>query len=197
MPKRKCSNKDQQSERQKSSEKNLKIALRDEPSDFQREIIQLGFEDFVSLTNIKEIIQREHKKLHYNHEISDEAMNKELKYYFKNRLSHNKWFECGLKHLKYLVCECKRQKREEHKGLQVVLIGNDSATQCSVDRKDSEAQCDLKLTNRANNNNNYYFLPKQKNMLPAESATEMLSSTDARLKQVSESDPVEATLLQG
>lgn len=118
-------------------------AIVNEPSEFQKEITQLSYEEFTESTNIKEIIEKEHKHLHgQNDAMSEEAMTAGLRYYFEHRASVKKWWISGLKHLKFLTCECKRNKIMKDTGIEVkVLCNAHRQTQCSVKQKDSQIQC--------------------------------------------------------
>lgn len=75
-----------------------------EPSDFQREVQAMTYDEFVTKTNIKEII----RKAQGENAISQEEMNIRLEYYYDFRMQTNKWHCNDIRNLKYIECECKR-----------------------------------------------------------------------------------------
>lgn len=68
------------------------------PSDFQAEILQMNFDQFVELTNIMEIIKKEHYK--GSDDFSQEDMRIKLKYYYDFREKTTKWHTYAIKNLK-------------------------------------------------------------------------------------------------
>lgn len=91
----------------------IRVRMRDSytPSDFQLEILELSFEQFRSDTNIKDIIQKDYRKLKNddNATLSDQAMHSRLEFYYNFRTRTREWYKNGIKNLKFNVCECKRK----------------------------------------------------------------------------------------
>lgn len=131
--------------------------LIDEPSDFQKEIIGLSYEEFVKKTNMKDIIIKEHNYVYTNDkndhsvELSQEKLDNFLKYYYDIRVHVKDWFKCGLKHLKFIECDCKRNTIMKNKKIQctvVKLIERKTQTKL-IDVKDSETQCNMHVDPRS------------------------------------------------
>lgn len=85
------------------------------PSKFQKEILELEFEDFISKTNVKDLIQEDYRKLKKdeNAHLSDEAMLPRLEFYFQYRERTRDWHKNNIKNLKFIECDCKRKKPNE------------------------------------------------------------------------------------
>lgn len=107
--------------------------------------MQLNFDEFVEQTNIKQIIEREHAFFHLDEPIAEEKMAANLHHYFEKRVIVDKWQKCGLKNLKFNVCECKRNRKMKHKKLQcaVVKFTHRGMQSIAIDYVDAAVQCDL------------------------------------------------------
>lgn len=82
-----------------------------EPSKFQAEIIAMNFDELVATTNVEEIVQQELQCRNEKTEdpmISAEKNDVLIRHYYEKRCRIDEWWSCGLKHLKYKLCECKR-----------------------------------------------------------------------------------------
>lgn len=102
------------------------------PSRFQQEIIDLDFDEFVDKTNIIEIIQEENQT-------DDNDLNEKLKYYYNARLNTTEWWKCGLKNLKFKLCDCVRKTTFRNVKLQCAL----------VKQMEQSVQCDLKMEDKS------------------------------------------------
>lgn len=76
-----------------------------EPSDFQAEILALNFDQFVAETNIKKIVMKAHS---HGVELSQDDLNKHLRYYYDFRVQTTKWYTNPIKDLEFKIRECKR-----------------------------------------------------------------------------------------
>lgn len=74
------------------------------PTDIQRQVEHFSFEDFVSKTNINEIILEEYRERvgNKNANILESEQDSRQKHYFQMRLKKGKWQESGLKNLKII-----------------------------------------------------------------------------------------------
>lgn len=74
------------------------------PSDFQREILELSFEDFITKTNIKELVLKECRKNRNdeNYELTTAAMHGQLEFYYEYRNRIHEWHKNCIKNLKFL-----------------------------------------------------------------------------------------------
>lgn len=82
------------------------------PSKFQKEILELNFEDFVSKTNINDLIQSDYRQLKNdeNAQLSDAEMKSRLEFYYNFRERTREWYRNSIKNLKFLECDCKRNQ---------------------------------------------------------------------------------------
>lgn len=73
------------------------------PSDFQRKILALNYEDFITKTNIKELVQKEHQKVRNDENLvlTDAAMNPRLEFYYEYRKRTQEWHKNCIKNLKF------------------------------------------------------------------------------------------------
>lgn len=85
------------------------------PSEFQLEILQLSFDEFISKTNIKDIIQKDYREKKNDEKVSlsDGAMHSRLEFYYDFRKRTREWHKNGIKNLKFIECECKRKSTGE------------------------------------------------------------------------------------
>lgn len=104
------------------------------PSDFQAEIIALNFEEFVEQTNIKEIAEKEvlRQSEITKKPVTAANIDARIKLYYEKRHRIQEWWPCGLKHLKFKLCECKRNRKFVSVGVQTdVSVQHDAGTQCT------------------------------------------------------------------
>lgn len=116
-----------------------------EPSDFQTEILKLNYEEFVEATNIREIIDREYRYVHPEEEsVPENRLNEFLKFYYERRKKTSQWYKCGLKNLKFNICDCRRNRIMKNKKLQTAVIKySHRSSQCAIESTDAQTQCDL------------------------------------------------------
>lgn len=72
----------------------------------------MNFNDFVSQTNIKDIIKRECQKENNDADVnlSGGDMRARVEFFYKFRTETDRWHINGIKNLKFNECECKRGK---------------------------------------------------------------------------------------
>lgn len=143
--------------------KRRKKELADEPSDFQREIVQLPYDAFVEQTNIRQIVTREYCFVHSDATtIPEDKLNESVAFYYERRIHVKDWYKCGLKNLKFTKCDCKRNIKMKDKKVQVEIIQHiDEETQCSLVCKNCEFQCDLGQLDANGNYSNAVTTGKQ------------------------------------
>lgn len=78
-----------------------------EPSDLQREIQALNYEEFIRDTNIREIIKNEH--FNGSDDFCEDAMVDRLKFYYEFRMRTHKWHSNAIRNLRFNECDCKRK----------------------------------------------------------------------------------------
>ncbi|XP_055295620.1 uncharacterized protein LOC129565137 [Sitodiplosis mosellana] len=82
-----------------------------EPSDFQREIIAMSYDDFVEKTNVAQLVATDFaRQFNGTKEMEPSHMDWGLKEYDRLRNLYEKWHVNSLKNLKFKECECKRKK---------------------------------------------------------------------------------------
>lgn len=71
------------------------------PSDLQREILELSFEDFITKTNIKDLILKEQRKMRNDENLvlQDAAMHPKLEFYYEYRKRTHEWHKNCMKNL--------------------------------------------------------------------------------------------------
>lgn len=76
-----------------------------EPTDFQRLVFELNYEQFITKTNIKQCIYEEFnsKLAEPKIPLSEEKINELLEFYFNHRTRYKKWGTCALKDLAFLT----------------------------------------------------------------------------------------------
>lgn len=77
------------------------------PSDFQREILELRFEDFITKTNIKDLVLKDHRKSMNNESatLSTAVMHLKLEFYYEYRKRIHEWHKNCMKNLKFKACK--------------------------------------------------------------------------------------------
>ncbi|XP_055295613.1 uncharacterized protein LOC129565135 isoform X2 [Sitodiplosis mosellana] len=93
-----------QKPRELNAEDREREQLMIQPSDFQRAIQAMSYDEFLTRTNIKEII----KNAHFQgvNDIPEEDMDIKLKYYFDFRMQTSNWLRNAIRNLKYIECKC-------------------------------------------------------------------------------------------
>lgn len=73
------------------------------PSNFQREILGLSFEDFITKTNIKDLILNEQRKMRSdeNFVLQSAAMHPKLEFFYEHRKRTHEWHKNCLKNLEF------------------------------------------------------------------------------------------------
>lgn len=74
------------------------------PSDFQKDVQAMSFDEFVTRTNIKEIVKNTH--FQGTNDIPEEDMDIKLKYYYSFRMQTGSWLKNAIRNLKYIECKC-------------------------------------------------------------------------------------------
>lgn len=108
------------------------------PSEFQKEILKLTFEEFKTLTNIEDIIQNDYRKQKQNENeyLTEPAMHSRLEYYYEFRKRTGEWHKNSIKNLKFKDCECKRKKNER----EILNQSSKSQSKCEPHMEPSEFQ---------------------------------------------------------
>lgn len=112
-----------------------------EPSEFQKEILEMTYEEFIAETNIKDLHKSFYNEKYLNKTMTEDHEKQGLDCFYNLRVETNKWHKSILKNLKYKVCDCKRKKIFHEKSFQVsaekipVSCQTDQAVQEDV-RKD-------------------------------------------------------------
>lgn len=139
----------------------------------------MNIDRFIYETNIHEIASNELQR--QNEVVTDERVNALIDAFFNRRLEIETWWFCGLKHLKYRLCECKRGPQIEMRSVRI---------QKDIRTRDKFTQCD-----------------HHDDTMPSIS-TQTVDFTEVRMSQLTErhetqgtqrnrvSDPLEASLLQ-
>lgn len=72
----------------------------------------MNFDEFVAETNIEEIVRKElqHRSETIKRPATADQIDARIKLYYEKRYCVDEWWPCGLKHLKYKLCECKRNR---------------------------------------------------------------------------------------
>lgn len=72
----------------------------------------MTFEDFVSQTNIKDVVKQEQQKQNADADVclSDDDMHARLEFFYKFRTETDRWHINAIKNLKFNECKCKQQK---------------------------------------------------------------------------------------
>lgn len=108
-----------------------------EPNEFQAGIIAMSFDEFVAETNIDEIARKElqQRSERTKRPATAEQIDARIKLYYEKRYRIDEWWPCGLKHLKYKVCECKRNRKSMADAMvqSVVRPQQDACTQYESD----------------------------------------------------------------
>lgn len=84
------------------------------PSDFQRKILELNFDDFITQTNIADLVLKEHRKLinDENAILAEEDTRPKLQFYFDFRERIHEWHTNAIKNLKFKKCDCTNDSAE-------------------------------------------------------------------------------------
>lgn len=85
---------------------------------------------FIDETNIRQIATNELQRQH--EVVTDEKVKALIDLFFNRRLKIETWWFCGLKHLKYRLCECKRGQQIETRNvsIQKTIKTRETFTQC-------------------------------------------------------------------
>lgn len=105
-----------------------------EPNDFQKEIFAMSYETFIDETNVKELVRKKFES--ETEPLSDAALEDELKKLDEERYHFRRYHKSLLNHLKFLKCECRRNKTFHDKSTQtdMVQVQNADAQCVSVER---------------------------------------------------------------
>lgn len=100
------------------------------PTEFQSEILEMDIDRFIDETNIRQIASNELQRK--NEVVTNEMINVLIGLFFNRRMEVENWWSCGLKHLKYRLCECKRgpQIQTRNVKIQKDIKTRESFTQC-------------------------------------------------------------------
>lgn len=98
-----------------------------EPNDFQKEIMSLNYETFINETNVKELVRKKFEKSETEPLIDDAAMETELKKLNEQRYHFKRYHKGLLNHLKFLKCECRRNKTFDDKWTQTDMVRSQDA----------------------------------------------------------------------
>lgn len=74
------------------------------PSDFQKDVQAMSFDEFITRTNIKEIVKNAH--FQGKNDIPEGDMDIKLKYYYGFRIQTGNWLRNAIRNLKYIECKC-------------------------------------------------------------------------------------------
>lgn len=78
------------------------------PTEFQTNVIRMTIDRFIKETNVREIVRKElHRK---GKTATEERMEVLIAKYFDRRMDIATWWSCGLKHLEFRLCSCKRKE---------------------------------------------------------------------------------------
>lgn len=93
------------------------------PSGFQREILALSFDDFITNTNIKDLVLKEHRKLTIdeNATLAIAAMHEKLQFYYDYCKRTQEWHKNSIKNLKFKPCKCTKEPQPEPSDANVVI----------------------------------------------------------------------------
>lgn len=80
------------------------------PSDFQKDVQAMSFDEFITRTNIKEIVKNTHFK--GTNDVPEEDMDIKLKYYYNFRMQTGNWLRNAIRNLKYIECKCTGKPNE-------------------------------------------------------------------------------------
>lgn len=159
---------------------NKSISIKEDtgPTEFQAEVLEMTIDRFIDETNIREIACNELRR--QNEVVTDERVDALIDAFFNRRLEIERWWFCGLKHLKYRLCECKRGPQIETRNVRI---------QKDVRTREKFTQCD-----------------HHDDTMPSIS-TQTVDFTEVRMSQLTErhetqgtqrnrlSDPLEASLV--
>lgn len=102
-----------------------------EPNHFQKEVMSMSYETFINETNAKELVRTYLES--EAQPMTDAQMEIELKKLDEQRYHLRRYHKGLLNHLKFLKCECQRNKTFQDKWTQTDAIPS----------QDTEVQCDL------------------------------------------------------
>lgn len=85
------------------------------PSDFQREILKLSFEDFITKTNIKDLILKEQRKMRNDENLvlQTAAMHPQLEFFYEYRKRTVEWHKNCMKNLQFIPSPVERRPEPE------------------------------------------------------------------------------------